>query len=176
MNSLVDELKTRARLRLNAARRGNVAPADSTDAVDADKLRLRHCLNQVAREAGFAHFEHARRVLGGDALPGEDLGAFWHARECDRLLNEWFARYEQAHEAHQARSGRGTYLVPYRRQFVLVQRDYITALGVDPADSAWQQAQNDLVRSYGSPAWFALAAQRLRAQRTASTVSAPTTP
>src|SRR5438552_124136 len=82
---LLIELKTRARLRLNAA--------------DDDEVRLRDCLNLVAREVGFAHWEHARTVLGGLAATGEDMGTFWHAPRTGILLNEWFAHREEAQAA-----------------------------------------------------------------------------
>jgi hypothetical protein len=153
MTAAVTELKTRARFRLNGARRDNGATA-------AD-LKLRDCLQQVARDVGFQHWEHARRVLGGLAAPGEDLGTFWHAPRSGILLNEWFARAAEAHAAHQRQPA--AFLLPYRRQFVLVQADFVRELGVDPRHPAWQGIGNDLVRGYGSPAWLALADARLRA-------------
>lgn len=146
----LEELKVRARVRLNAARR-----AGDTDAT------LRHSLNEVAREAGFAHWEHARRVLSGAASAGEDFGGFWHAPGCDALLNAWFADYASARAA--LRGGR--YLLPFRRQFVVVEAAYLRELGLAPADPAWAEVGSDLVAGYGSPAWEALAAQRMRALR-----------
>lgn len=50
MNRLVQELKTRARLRLNAGRRETAADV-------AAGLRLRDCLQEVSRAVGFAHWE-----------------------------------------------------------------------------------------------------------------------
>lgn len=64
MTALVDELKVRARVRLSAARREGAAP----------DLKLRDCLHDAARAVGFVRWEHARRVLGGEALPG---GGLW---------------------------------------------------------------------------------------------------
>jgi hypothetical protein len=172
------ELKVRARLRLNA-RRG----------ADAG-LRLRDCLIDVARDAGFAHWEHAREVLGGEAAPGDDMGTFWHAPRCDALLNAWFTSLADARAAlasalasvvadslvasppppasagAQGRFSRGmatTVLFPYRRQFVLAGADFIRELGLDPQDAAWASAQHDLVRAYGGGAWQALALARLKA-------------
>lgn len=146
------ELKVRARLRLNAARR---------DGAEGDR-KLRHCLNEVAQDAGFAHWEHARRVLAGEAAPGEDMGAFWHAPGCDALLNQWFADAATARAA--LRPGR--YLLPFRRQFVVVEAPYLRELGLDPADPAWRTLGGDLVAGYGTAAWHALAKGRMRALRT----------
>lgn len=67
MTTLLTELKTRARLSLNAARR------------EQPELRLRDCLHQAARDVGFAHWDHGRRILGGQAVPGDDMGTFWRA-------------------------------------------------------------------------------------------------
>jgi len=149
MSALLTELKTRARLRLNATR--DTQPA----------LTLRHCLNQVARDVGFAHWEHGRRVLSGAATPGEDMGTFWHAPACHALLNAWFAQAQPAREAL-ARMPDAV-LLPYRRQFVVVGAPYVRALGLDPADPDWHAAERDLVRAYGTAAWLALARRRLEA-------------
>ncbi|HYF21529.1 MAG TPA: hypothetical protein VEA40_26955 [Ramlibacter sp.] len=155
MTALLTELKARARIRLNAARRG--------DSAGADDLRLRDVLHEVSREVGFQHWEHARRVLGGLAQTGEDTGTFWHAPRTGILLNEWFARPEQAFAALQRQPR--AYLLPYRRQFMVVQADFVQELGVDPLDGSWAQVGNDLVRGYATPAWLKLAAQRIRAPR-----------
>lgn len=148
---LLLELKTRARLLLNAGR--------SED----PRLRLRDCLNQVARDAGFTHWAHGRCVLGGLAVPGEDMGEFWHAPRCASLLNHWFASVDEARAALQSLPH--SVLLPYRRQFVVVQPEFIRELGLDPAEDAWAAAQRDLVRAYGGAAWLTLAGQRLRAPR-----------
>lgn len=151
-NAPTEELKVRARVRLNQARK-----ADDSEA------KLRDYLNEVAREVGFAHWEHARQVLGGLAATGDDLGSFWHAPRTGILLNEWFAHYEQA-QAALARQ-RAAFLLPYKRQFMVVQADFVRELGVDPADPAWDAIGHDAVRGYGTPAWQQLAWQRVRAPR-----------
>jgi hypothetical protein len=150
-SALVTELKTRARLLLNASRK--VQPA----------LRLRHCLHQVARDAGFLHWEQALKVLGGQAVSGDDMGTFWHAPACHALLNTWFAGYGEAHAALE-KKGAGV-LLPYRRQFVLAGDEYVRELGLDPRDDAWAAAQRDVVRAYGTGPWRDLAMQRLKAPR-----------
>lgn len=154
------ELKVRARLRLNALKKA-AAPDAASGAAPAPKLR--DCLDQVAREAGFAHWEHARRVLSGEAVAGDDMGSFWYAPRCGTLLNQWFASPQDARAARQATSD--AFLLPYRRQFVVVQRYFIAELGLEPDDPLWAQADRDLVASYGTTAWQALAARRMRAPR-----------
>jgi hypothetical protein len=152
VTALLDELKIRARLALNAARRGKDGAGD---------IQLRHCLNQAARDVGFAHWEHARAVLGGLATPEDDMGTFWHAPRTGILLNLWLAKYEQARAALAADPG--AFLLPYRRQFMVVQSHFIEALGVDAGHPAWDETSHDLVAGYGGKAWLVLAGQRLRA-------------
>lgn len=153
MTMMLTELKTRARLLRNVAKRQG----------GEDELRLKDCLNQTSRDVGFAHWDHARRVLGGEAVPGEDMGSFWHAPRSGILLNLWFARYDEARAA--LRDDPAAYLLPYRRQFFLVQSYFILELGLDPEDAAWREAGHDLVQAYGSAAWRALAVRRLQAPR-----------
>ena len=150
MTPAVEELKVRARIARNAAR-GNGADAAP---------RLGDCLHQAARDAGFLHWEHARRVLGGLARPGEDMGSFWHAPRCSTILNQWFAGEAQA---RQARAASGGFLLPYRRQFMVVQGDFIREIGLDPKDPDWAAVGRDLVAAYGSAPWSALSARRLSA-------------
>ena len=154
MSALLDELKTRARLRLNAARRGETGPGE---------MRLRHCLNQVAREVGFGQWEHARAVLGGLAAREDDMGTFWHAPRTGMLLNLWLARYEVAQAA--LKDDPRAFLLPYRRQFMVVQADFIEELGMDASHPAWAGTAHDLVAAYGGGAWLLLAGQRLKAPR-----------
>lgn len=149
--ALVDELKVRARVRLNRARREGAAGSAT----------LRDHLHQAAREVGFAGWEQARRVLGVLAAPGDDMGSFWHVPRSGILLHIWFSEYAQARSvlAQQADG----FLLPYRRQCFIVQAPFIEALGLNPADPAWVAIGRDLVAAYGTPAWRALAWQRLQA-------------
>ena len=145
----VIELKTRARLRLHAARAAG------------KRLRLRDCLKLVAKEAGFTNWDHARRVLNGEASPGEDMGTFWYAPRCAGLLNQWFATYEEARAALEA-TPRRCFLLPYRRQFMVVEDDFIRELGLDPENREWAAVDHDAVATHGGKSWGALCFIRLR--------------
>lgn len=160
-NALITELKTRARLRLNASRRDPVHV--SSDVAEAPPDRLRDCLIAVAREAGFSGWEQTLRVLGGEAASGDDMGTFWHAPRCNGLLSHWFAHIEQAREC--LATGEHRVLLPYRRQFVVVDDHYLRELGLSIGDAAWGEAGRDLVQAYSSAAWLSLCNQRLRALR-----------
>jgi len=149
--ALVDEIKVRARVRLSRARREGAAGSAT----------LRDHLHQAAREVGFAGWEQARLVLGALAAPGGDMGSFWHVPRSGILLHIWFSEYAQARSvlAQQADG----FLLPYRRQCFIVQAPFIEALGLSPVDPAWAVIGRDLVAGYGTPAWRALAWQRLNA-------------
>ncbi|MDD2176410.1 hypothetical protein OIN59_03130 [Acidovorax sp. D2M1] len=148
----LDELKTRARIALNAARR-----AGDHDA------KLRHCLNDAARQVGFVHWDHARTVLGGFARPGDDFGTFWHAPRTGILLNQWFASHAEARAVHA--QDPGAFVLPYRRQCMLVQAEFVAELGLNPQDPAWAALGRDLVAGYGCPAWGRLVGLRLAQMR-----------
>lgn len=148
----LDELKTRARIALNAARR-----AGNHDA------KLRHSLNGAAQHAGFAHWDHARTVLSGFAQPGDDFGTFWHVARTGSLLNQWFATHAEARAVHA--QDPGAFLLPYRRQCMLVLAEFVAELGVDPHDPAWAALGRDVVAGYGSPAWARLVRLRLAQMR-----------
>lgn len=154
--SPLQEVKVRARVRRNTA---TCAGAGVADALPVPTLGA--FLEEVAREVGFTGYPHARRVLGGDAGPGEDHGTMWHAPGCTMLLNGWFAHLEEARAA----MGAASVLLPYRRQFVVAEAAYLVELGLDPTDPAWEEAGRDLVAAYGTPSWATLALRRLHATR-----------
>ncbi len=172
MSAAVTELKTRARLLLNALE--SAQPEALARAQRISKKRrwplpeswqLKHSLNIVAGENGFAQWEHARTVLGGESHAGDDMGDFWCEGESAVFLNHWFASYPLAQECLQNEARR--FLLPYRRQFVVTGEHYLRHLGLDPDDPAWADIGRNLAAGYGSAAWQHLSVQRLHAQRRA---------
>ena len=122
------------------------------------------CIRDRAKDVGFSHWEHARRILGGFAGIDDNMGTFWHAPGCHALLNQWCAAHEEARRLQA--SDPGSFVLPYRRQFMLVHDDFIRELTLDPADPAWAESQRDMAQAYASGAWYALAMRRLKAPRT----------
>ena len=162
------EIKVRARLLVNALRRHDpeaIALASSVASSrrwsEPDTWTLTHCMNIVSARAGFAHWDHARHVLGGDAVAGDDVGTLWYDHACGALTNQWFANYDEARSILEGDPS--LYLLPYRRQYVLADRHFIELLGLDPSIRPWVEMGRDLVGGYAGPAWNALALQRLRA-------------
>ncbi|MBC3927158.1 hypothetical protein [Undibacterium sp. CY21W] len=170
MNVLINELKTRARLWLtllqsdnaNARKRAQVLCRQHRWDIP-DGWQLRHCLNLAAADIGFSHWEHARHVLSGQAQAGDDMGDFWHGPEVAGLSNLWYANYADADKQLQADPH--LYLLPYRRQFMLVSTHYLEALQLNLDAGLWHGLQRNLTLAYASPAWQALALQRLQTSR-----------
>lgn len=175
MNPLLNELKIRAKLLHNTLQDG-VESATVRAARCAsqqrwsipDQWQLQHCLNIVAVEAGFTVWEHARHVLGGEAQVGDDMGDFWYDRRALGLTNQWFASYAEAQARLQLQPN--SYLLPYRRQFFLVEAAYLADIKLDPA--LWPIGR-DLVAAYGSDAWMALCRQRLQTSRDTASRAVP---
>lgn len=111
------------------------------DAALAAAVRRRHALAVVARELGFRGWPHLISVVQdgatddfGTLLVPETGGAYW---------NIWSARYEEARSIREAHGG---YLLAYRHQFLIVDADYVTMLGLDPEDPDWDRMGRDWVR------------------------------
>jgi hypothetical protein len=176
----VRELKTRAEILHGrvaagdevARRRLRALPelaraGDEALAIAAPQMRRKHCLAVVAREHGFASWEHARRVLEGD--PGEDdVGTLLYGAH--GAINVWFADHREARAHLDQARGRGEprYLLPYKRQFFVADRYFIETLGLDPDDADWRAVEHDLARPRDPIARQRLLGKRLAAMRGAS--------
>jgi len=115
--------------------------------VPVEDVQRRHCLTVIAREAGFTDWPHAKRVLdGGDE---SDFGSLLFPPRCDSHLNNWFRNHDEAAAVHTQVGG---YLLAYKRQFVVVDRFYIEALGLDPDDPDWNALGFDWSRPEGGEA------------------------
>lgn len=161
----VAELKTRARLGLNAALRGDFCLLAWAESMGCKPVaapaqwRLGACLALIAQSIGFQSWEHALRILGGQARAADDMGAFWHAPACCSLLNHWFGNYEQARAFLE--QTRDHVLLPYRRQYLVVGAAYLKELSLPLEQPEWQAVSHDLVAEYGSVAWQRLCVLRL---------------
>ena len=149
MHSAIEELKTRAQLRLRAAKAGDTtilarfAQLPSLREIDEEQLpeilQLKHALWLVAREVGFSTWKQAQSVLSGGSGNG-DFGTLLGLKNGQGYLNNWYARYEEARECLEQTGG---YLLVWKTQFLVVEADYIRGLGLDPDDPDWQLIGND---------------------------------
>jgi hypothetical protein len=113
----------------------------------AASIQRKHCLAIVSREAGFAGWEHARRVLDGDAVE-VDFGKLLCVSGRGTYLNHWFATYEEAHAVHADLlvAGQRRYLLAYQRQLFIAESGYIESIGLEPDDADWRAMGWDWAR------------------------------
>lgn len=151
MVDVVDALKARARILHRKAKAGSPQVAGRLRAMDdlrllddeafAAHVRRRHCLTLVARDFGFDGWGHAVQVLRGNNA--DDFGKLLCPPRCGGHFNIWSASYE---EARTIRAQHGGYLLPYQRQFLVVDDGYLRTLGLDPEDPDWRRMGRDWVR------------------------------
>jgi len=108
----------------------------------AGAIRRRHCLAVIAAELGFSDWTVARRVITGEDV-AVDFGTLLCPPRCGGHINRWYARYDDATAVRKSCRG---YLLAYRRQYLVVERDYIETLGLDPDDGDWERLGFDWVR------------------------------
>jgi hypothetical protein len=104
----------------------------------------------IAKELGFDGWQHAVRVLEGEET--QNFGTLLHGPGAAGHWYIWSASYE---EARAIRAEHGGYLLPYRHQFMIVDRHYIESLGLDPDDANWAELDRD---------WLSSASPRARAE------------
>ncbi len=155
MKNAVQELKTRAEILHKKIQKGNglalerlrVLPEFRTKK-DAEligvaaKIRRRDCLAVVAAECGFSNWPKAKCALAGEGTATE-FGSLLCPERCGAHINPWYRRYEEAARAREKCNG---YLLAHRREFLVVERPYIVALGLDPEDKDWAAMGYDWVR------------------------------
>ena len=136
-------------------------------AAAAARMRRKHCLAVVAREHGFTSWEHAQRVLRGDARE-QDFGTLLCGDNASGSLNMWFVDYGEARAHLDATRSQGLrrYLLAYRRQFLVVERFFVEAtLELDPDDADWEAIDHDWARPRDPIARQRLYAKRIDAVR-----------
>ena len=104
-------------------------------------VKRRHCLSIIARELGFRGWPHALAVLQG--REAADFGELLYSGTQRPTLNIWSASYAEARDIHARHGG---YLLAYRRHFLIVDADYIRALGLEAEDPDWERIGRDWVR------------------------------
>jgi hypothetical protein len=105
-------------------------------------IRRRHCLAVIAAELGFQSWHDMKAVLSGqDQTAG--FGSLLCPERCVVHLNLWYKTYSEAAEMQKQR---GSYLLAYRKQYLVVDRYYIESLGLDPDDPDWKALGYDWVR------------------------------
>jgi hypothetical protein len=174
----VRELKTRAELLHHRVTSGDeLARArlralpelkkadDEALASAAARMQRKHFLAVVAREHGFTSWEQAKRVLGGSAEE-TDFGTMLYASQAG-AINVWFSDHGEARRHLDEVNARGQrhYLLAWRTQFLVCDRYFIEALGLDPDDADWAAIDCDWARPRDADARRRLYQKRLDALR-----------
>lgn len=162
MSNVLNDLKSFAHLLHQAIRAGDPEPmawvnANSKQPVAAPDLQRRHILAALARHLGFQGWSHLTAVVGGTA---DDFGTLL-CPEGSHGLNIWSASYA---EAKQIQADSGRYLLPWKKQFVLVQADFVESLGIDPSHEDWSRIQRDFAKPADEEARNRLLAQAATAR------------
>lgn len=108
----------------------------------AKEIRRRDCLAIIAAECGFSNWRQAKIALSGEG-PTTEFGSLLCPTRCAIFTNPWFRTYEEAAKARASCQG---YLLAHRREFFVVGRSYVAALGLDPADRDWAAIGYDWAR------------------------------
>lgn len=149
-------------LGLHAANRFHILPGFADKAPgdiynSRDRIKRKHALTVIAREAGFNDWPE----LKASTPPAVEIG-FDATRLFQRtatFLNLWYRTYDQAREVLTADPKR--YLFPYRHQFVVCEGQLLEDQGIDTADPDWERIGRDWVKPLDARAHARLAV-RLR--------------
>jgi len=128
------------------------------------EIKLKHCHLLIAKQYGFDSWQHAQQVLSASDLPNEtmNMGTIFHSSRCDALINLWFVTYTEA-ESALAIDQKNRWLVPYKQQYIVVNKEYLKMIGIDNGfDEQWRNISHDLIKSYGSECWDKLALAALK--------------
>lgn len=148
------ELKIRSKIMLKSAAQNNLTVIDIFSKYGSASGPYKHKdgLKLVSQRSGFRNWQHASHVLSGAAQIGDDMGTLWYNQKCQVFLNIWCRDYSDA--KNQYFSHPGKYIVPYKTQFVIVDNEYMMALGIniDSNDFATNE-DRDLAGQYGTKTW-----------------------
>ena len=153
MNALTDRLKHVARRLQRSIEREERSPTGIVP--DGETLQRRHCLHAVAVRLGFRSWPHATAVL--QRTEPSDWGILMY-RDNAGMTNIWSATYDEARNIHTRSGG---FLLPYARQFQIVEAPYIELLCLNPAHPDWDAIGRDWVQPKDPEAWERITARRI---------------
>jgi hypothetical protein len=111
-------------------------------AARAGEVQLKHALEVVAREQGFASWSELKTASEANPATGLDTARLLR-RPGGGFLNHWYARYEEAQASLAAVGG---FLFPYRGQYFICDAGLLEQHGIDPGDPDWARIGRDWVR------------------------------
>ncbi|WP_206486285.1 hypothetical protein [Thalassotalea sp. G2M2-11] len=172
MNLALNESKTQAKRLLKSLKSTEILPNEiagmlkKLGVTSITQLQLKHCLALIAQRLGFASWHHAQELFSGKASIADqpDMGTLFYKGTCSTFLNLWFSDYQEAKQALTT-NPENTWLVPYKKQFIVVKREYLTALQLTEENIALlNKVQHDLYHSYNTECWDRTACAVIRKQ------------
>ncbi|MBX9603513.1 MAG: hypothetical protein K2X35_21075 [Bryobacteraceae bacterium] len=151
MNTLIlEKLKSQAAiLHKRAAETEAVLRFEAAlEAVPA-RPALKHALEVIARECGFASWAELKHFL--ETLPADGVYA---GSRGGGTFNQWFRAYPPAREAWERDGG---FLFPFRNQYFVCEHEFVRGIGADPGDPDWDRAGRDFANPRDVQAWLRLA-------------------
>lgn len=130
--------------------------------INSETVQLKHCQLFMATVLGARDWNQLRTLLtAAQSWDTQDFGNLFHKPACDVFLNHWFADYKAARQ--QLVADTGGFLLPFRKQFMVVTQDYLDTLNIyDELSQQWQTINHDLVAGYGTQAWDLIARNTVR--------------
>lgn len=93
-------------------------------------IQLKQAQKQLAYQNGYPNWESYKKRID----------TFWYQKHTP-FLTEWFTNYRAAKDFRKQIQG---YLLTYRGQFFVVDKEYISFIGFDPDDSIWKLINFDV--------------------------------
>ncbi|WP_196140782.1 hypothetical protein [Aliikangiella sp. G2MR2-5] len=147
MLSPIEELKIQSKKLLKSIRTDTSEPQVKSfqkyisGKKSGNPIQLKHCQNYIAQHYGFDDWLHARRVLECENQQLlQDYGTFWYSSRCSSLLNHWCNTYREALELLNQHGG---FLLPYKNQFIVVENNFLEALGMPGCEELWHALANN---------------------------------
>ncbi|MCW9034701.1 MAG: hypothetical protein OQJ97_10830 [Rhodospirillales bacterium] len=162
MNRSIEELKIRAKKLQKSFASGDKNAIKHLKRIHTthQEVKRRTCLNSIAMDLGFSDWSQAKTVLSGEDVDGVNRGTLWYSQKCMPFLNLWFATYEEARAV--LKDNPDFYLVPYKKQFIVVDHNYLKAINLwEGCQTEWQAIDRDAVNGYGAPEWHHLVWARI---------------
>ena len=128
--------------------------------------QLKHCLQAIAKDLGFSSWQEAQQLFSGDKKidSSTNFGTFFYPKQCFAFINEWFSDYQEAVKGLMISTSK-KWLLPYKSQFLLVEEEYIAALGLNiHADNFALPEGRNLLATYHSATWDRIVSNVIRAR------------
>jgi len=143
---ILDHLKNEARLLHKQAKAGSRSALqrltkNSPAVALGEDIQRKHCLATIARKIGFPSWKAVVDCF--EKRAEASFSGFLHPKRCHIFWNIWLASYE---EAAKVRAEHGGFLLTYGNQFIVVDDDYVSALGVGPDNALWEAIGRDWAR------------------------------